>query len=400
MNKFEKQHYLSLMKRNISLAYIKTVFLSMLFFIPIWYSFETQFADISVLTVVYALTHIVCILLELPSGALADLIGRKKTIFLGLLIQGFSWFLLSQAKSLTWIWSGYIINAVSNALVSGSDTALHYDSLKELGKEKFYAKFSSNTGLVFRIGMIFSTFIGGLIIPYKLTYLMVAVSTTVAGLLTFFNTEPNIDSEKFSLESYIQQTKIGIKELFKNEYIKDFSIYYVAVGGITWYYIYFLAQVFASQVGFSPSEKGIIFSFVFIVGALTNIFIVRNKWFTREKVYILFPILMVLGYLPGFWATKTIAIICFFLARIAAVLRFSLLDQYANLEFDSKYRATAISALNMLVSIVFVVLSLLFSLIIGQYGSSLIMTILGILTLIFTVPPARVLLSKHRGSRE
>jgi len=184
MNKQQKQHYLSKMRLNIKLAYIKNCFLSLLFFMPIWYSYETQFADLSTLMTVYAVTHMVTIVLELPTGAMADLLGRKKTVLLGLLIAAISWLFISQAKSVTWLWYGYMINAVANALVSGSDSALHYDSLKELGKERSFAKFSSKAGLIFRVGMIISTLIGGQIFPYNLAYVLVGISTLIGAFLT------------------------------------------------------------------------------------------------------------------------------------------------------------------------------------------------------------------------
>jgi len=208
-----------------------------------------------------------------------------------------------------------------------------------------------------------------------------------------------IDTEHFTISNYIKQTKIGIKELFKNEYIKYFSIYYSIVGGFTWYFVYFLGQTFASYVGFDPGQKGVIFSAIFLIGALFNIYVVKSKWFTREKVYLLFPILMSLGFLPGFWANKFIAIACVFLVSLSSMLRFSLLNQYANLEFASKYRATAISTLNLLVSLVFVILSFSFSFIVDKYGAGLIMTILGVLTIFTTIPATTVLLKKHNGSR-
>lgn len=392
-------NYLEKMELNITLGYIKAGFLSLMFFIPIWYAFETQYANPALLGTIYAVAHLVTVVLELPTGALADLLGRKKTIFLGLLLTGLSWIYISQMRNVMWLWSGYFINAVGNALVSGADVALIFDSLKELGKDKKYAQYMSKAGLIFRSGMVVSTFLGGYfyILHQRLPYFLVGTGVVVAALLTIFNTEPKIDTEKFTLRLYIKQTKLGLKELTKNSYIRDFTIYYLFVGGISWYFIYFLGQSFATEIGFTVKERSWIFSGIYLLMAIFSYLLIRSKLLTRSRAYLMFPTIMILGLLPGFWMGKLLSVLCIFLVQFAGTNRFSILDQYANEEFESQYRATAISALNMGVSVVFSIISIAAGKIISLSGPGLVMTLIGILTIITTLPTTRVLLAKHNG---
>lgn len=387
------------MQRNISLAYFKAALHHLYFFVPIWYAFETQFVNPAILSVIYSMSHLITVVLELPTGALADLLGRKKTIFLGLILEGLSWVYLSQAQDASWLWTAYAFLGISAALVSGSDIALHYDSLKELEKERQYAKFKANIGLVIRSSTIVGTLLGGYLYSFntRLPYFLVGTSVLVAGLLTLFNTEPRVDTEKFSPESYKKQTIKGFREIFKNNYIRDFSVYYVFVAGITWYFLYFLDQAFATEIGFTAIERSWVFSSIYLVAAFVNILFVRSSWLTRKRVYILLPFLMVLGFVPGHWAGKTIAIFSLLFVQLAALARFSLLDQYANLEFDSKYRATAVSALNMSVSLFFVIAASLSGTLITEFGSGFVMTLMGILTLVTAVPIAWLLIVRHKS---
>ena len=78
---------------------------------PIWYAFERNFASPATLALIYGVTHLTNILLELPTGALADLLGRKIVVFLGLLIQGGGFILLSQTQTVSWIWIGCKLEA-------------------------------------------------------------------------------------------------------------------------------------------------------------------------------------------------------------------------------------------------------------------------------------------------
>ena len=373
-----------------------------MFFIPIWYAFETQYASPATIGAIYAVAHLLTVILELPTGALADLLGRKKTIFLGLILQGLSWIYISQVQNVMWLWTGYFINGVSVALISGADVALTFDSLKELKKEKEYAQFSSKIGIIFRSGLVVATFLGGYLysLHQRLPYLLVGFSTAIAGLLTIFNTEPNIDTEKFTLKSYIKQTQLGFKELTKNSYIRIFSIYYIFVGGISWYFIYYLGQSFATEIGFTAQERSWIFSGIFMVLAILSYVLMKSGKLTRDRAYLMFPLIMIVGLLPGFWMGKVLSAFCIFLIQFAGANRFSILDQYANQEFESKYKATAVSALNMGVSIVFSIISIIGGRIVNIYGPGLTMSLLGVLTIITTLPITRVLLSKRYAEQK
>lgn len=41
------------------------------------------------------------------------------------------------------------------------------------------------------------------------------------GVLTWLYQEPKINTEKFTLKNYLRQTKQGVKQLTKTDYIKE-----------------------------------------------------------------------------------------------------------------------------------------------------------------------------------
>jgi hypothetical protein len=236
--------------------------------------------------------------------------------------------------------------------------------------------------------MILAIFLGGYIYKFmpRMPYILAGLSRLVIVGLIFFNTEPKIDTEKFSFKSYIKQTKEGFKQLFKNEYIRDFSFFYILVGGITWYFLYFLTQAFATEIGFSAIERSWLFSAIYIVGEFLILYLLSNNLLKRRTVYLMFPMVMIVGFLPGAFVGKLGAIPILFLLQIISSARFSILNQYSNLEFESKYRATAISSLNMAVSIFFALISTISGVFIEEFGASVIMTALGIVTIVLVLP--------------
>jgi len=224
---------------------------------------------------------------------------------------------------------------------------------------------------------------------------MVGLATIAAGIVTFFAIEPKIDSEKFTLINYIKQTKIGFAQLWKTPYIRDFSLYYISIGGITWYYLYFLYNVFMTDAGFSPAVRGWLGGINSILVGIIAFSLIRFKMLTRVSTYVYFPIILCIGFFIAPLSYQWISAISIFLIYLAGITRYIFLDQYANQEFDSKYRATAISALSMAISLVYFLLSFIMNPILSRYGSQWVMFALGIITMVTAVPTVVILLKNH-----
>ena len=80
--------------------------------------------------------HVTSFLFEVPSGALADLAGRKNVMIWGRVLAAVSSVILLFSTDLWQFLIGFSISAVSYNLNSGSEEALVYDSMKMLGEEK------------------------------------------------------------------------------------------------------------------------------------------------------------------------------------------------------------------------------------------------------------------------
>lgn len=390
--------YTDKLKRNIVVFRFTMFFNSLLFFMPTWYAFETKFTSPETLAIIYAVTHLVSVFLELPTGALADMIGRKYTMFLGSLIRAVFFIYLSQMQNATWLWTGYIFLQIGSVFISGADTALFYDTLKELKEHERYSEYANKNELVYRIGLTLASFIGGYVflIHFRLPYILVGIATFLTAIATLFFTEPHIDSEKFTAANYIKQTKIGFKELWKTPYIRDLSLYYISVSGITWYYLYYLLNAYTTDVGFTPIARGWLSAINSILVAILGILIAKHKLFSRKTTFLFFPIALVVGFLSAPFFHVPFAAIAIFIIYLASIFRWTFLDKYTNAEFESKYRATAVSTLGMCVSLIYFAITFLLNPIFQEFGSSWVMFSLGVLTLFTTVPATSILLKNHK----
>ncbi len=100
---------------------------------------------------------------EIPTGYLADSIGRKKTIILGVILNIIANLLMFVAYG---FWPFAAITAIlslSFSCFSGTDDAIIYDSLREVGDEKSLLRISGKYLSAARVSKIFTPFIGALI---------------------------------------------------------------------------------------------------------------------------------------------------------------------------------------------------------------------------------------------
>lgn len=373
-------NYQQRLQLNQTLYYLYKVSFNFVFLYAIWYRFETQYLSVFALGVIYAVARFFITLLELPTGALADLLGRKYTLAVGMLIEGLSWVMLGAWPSANMVLLAYMINSVGTALSSGSDSALLFDSLKELKQEDAFTKVTSNANLLMRFSFIGSAIIGGYLYSYNqgLPYILTGMAMMGAGIIASFSQEPRLDSEKFTLVNYMRQTKAGIRELTKSPLIKLFSLFYIINGGITWYYVYFLHTVLFTETFATDITRGWMLGGTSLIGGLLIAAMARLVAATdHKKIVGIFFVTTLMSTLPALLFNQVVLVVAGVTLYSLAIARFSFLDQVANDYFDSKYRATALSALSMGVSLVFIIWSVAGGWILDRWNVPMLLTLMG-----------------------
>ncbi|MCH6254997.1 MFS transporter [Puniceicoccaceae bacterium K14] len=128
---------------NIRLFVAFRIFFNARYYYPIFtvlfLDFGLSIADFAILNAVWAAT---IVLLEVPSGALADTIGRKNLVLASAIIMVIEVGILCLApignKEVVFylFLLNRILSGTAEAAASGADEALAYDSLKEIGQEE------------------------------------------------------------------------------------------------------------------------------------------------------------------------------------------------------------------------------------------------------------------------
>ena len=116
--------------------------------------------------------HIASSCFEIPSGVVADVFGRKRTLALSKLVSVLSCLAMILSDNFGTVAFAIAFSALSYNLESGTIEALAYDSLKSVRQEKKYNRYASTEMMLYRITSSTATLCAGvaLWLGYKKAY--------------------------------------------------------------------------------------------------------------------------------------------------------------------------------------------------------------------------------------
>ena len=165
----------SALEGNVRRFLIFRLFFNARFYYPVftilYLDYGLTLEQFAILNMVWALT---IVLAEVPSGALADLIGRKRLLVFASVLMMAEMTLLAVVPigPSALLFMVFLINRVfsglAEAAASGADEALAYDSLKALGREDEWAAVLEKTTRVLSTGFFVTMITGALSYDHKI----------------------------------------------------------------------------------------------------------------------------------------------------------------------------------------------------------------------------------------
>lgn len=338
-----------------------------------------------------AIGEVICLLIgtvfELPSGVLADLIGRRLTVAIGLLLDGIGYILISQATNFTGYIIFFSICSIGNSFVSGAEEALLYDTLKEANKLDIYAKVKSIESLIYRSVLMASTVLGGYIYKIKvfLPHLITGITLLIGGLIYMFAKEPSIDSKKFTFKNYLSSVKLGFRETFKNTNTTITTIYYILIFCGSGLLMMYFELPYLNWQGLDAVTIGWIFGIIFFVRIFTMLLAPKiEKWIKYKKINFFLPFITGIFLLFSF-RNQIWGVIILIVENIILQYRYVFTQKTYNKKIESKYRASAISTANIFNNLLYIALvyGITKGLELGNVGYSF--NIIGILFLVAAI---------------
>lgn len=317
--------------------------------------FFTQWAGISLFQVQLLQSWFVflVVLLEIPTGAVADYFGRKHSMVLGAVFTALAALYYSQVKDFHLFLFAEFLFAMGMALMSGADEAWVYDHLKERGREKAEAvRVLGKARSWFLSGLMVSAPIGSwLAANYGLTAPMFwsTIPLILAALVGLTLPEPKNFEKQSEMKRYFQVIKDGVSYLVSHK-----SLLKLALEGIvlatTGYFVIWLYQPSLQSVGV-PIELFGWFNVILLIGQIivTNNFQGLGRWFKYQQYLLLNVSLSFIGFvLVSLWPSVLTISLLLLTAGGFGLTYFVYLTAQMHKLIPSNKRATVSSAISML----------------------------------------------------
>ena len=296
---------------------------------------------------------------EVPSGILGDRFSKKKIVLLGLVLLSITPLLTLSSILLMKdyvILGAFILEGVGNALLSGADDALFFESLRSEGKEESYGKIRGKLQLISALTLGIATFIGGGL--YSITrYLPYFIqSFTLIGSMIIIISIP--DNQKHAIEDLNQNGVSKFKELFSvfHRLLKSTKILFmfafttVIVSAIN--VVFALLPDYFSKIGFSTSTNGAMFMIYSIIGGIVATQAYKISKISVSKLIMLLSLILMISIIFQILPFNTTFIFSLLLLYIIIDILDPIIMEMLHLWVDDNSRATVISELSFSISLV------------------------------------------------
>ncbi|MDK2808568.1 MAG: hypothetical protein PWP24_1304 [Clostridiales bacterium] len=329
--------------------------------------------------------HVTSFFFEVPTGAMADLFGRKNMLLLGRILA-ISSSVLMLCSDQFWMFAlSFVLSAASYNLNSGSEEALVYDSMKQVKREEEYLSVNGRLNFIIEVSQGASSFVGGVLsdISFTLTYICQIVNDLLAFFCGTFFEEPLVHEKQdtISLKKHAQ----GAYQILRQQSnVRAILCYYPVVFSFQTL-TYFYGQQKFLDMGLSKTKIALI---MLVSGVICSVAALTAKPFYRifreKSGYLAAGIMGFCIFFFG-WEHLGIAVASFFALNFFNALLYPISSNALNEQIPSEQRATILSINSMFFSVAMIVLFPLSGFLGDVFGLNKIFHGLGVLLFFFAL---------------
>jgi MFS family permease len=351
--------------RNIALFYILSAIYNVWFVAGVWVFIWGRFMTNTQIGISDFITFSVGFLVEIPSGVMADMIGRKKAVLAGNILMTAGNFLIAISSSFLSITVWYLVWTVGYAFQSGATEALAYDTLRHQGLEDDWERVIATSTVISKAATLIAAALGGFLFTvwFRLPYFTLAsfgiIGVIAAVLLQEIHVRRPDSTQTFSL--YFQQIKDGVQTLGRRA-VFPIALMSLTVAGVSYMYNWgLLRPLTGERFGYTPDTYAYLLSVISLAGILALGFLPKlRKLFSVEKLlFLLGGVYAVVFFAMGFSHLWLIGGILMILQSILSTFVEILFSKYINAHTREEHRATTLSAVSLFIRLPYVVLTLL-----------------------------------------
>lgn len=342
------------LKKNIIALYLIKVSKWFTLVMPIIVLFYKEcgldLADIFILKSVYS---IAMVSLEIPTGYLADVWGRRNCLIAGCIFCFLGFTNYSISDTFTAFFLSEILLGFGQSLVSGADSALLYDTMLHYKKEDEYLKYEGRVTMVGNFSEAFAGIFSGLLAVYSLRlpfYVQSGIAfigIPAAVALTEHAAKTRIKNSFANIVQIIQYSLFTNKELCYN-------IMFSGVIGAATLTMAWFVQPLLIELDTPTSWFGIIWTILNLTVGISALYSDKlDQCLGSLRMYTLILFFIVGGYIAVAFNISYIGLVCLFFFYIVRGFATPILKGYINQITFSEMRATVLSIRNFIIRLMF-----------------------------------------------
>ena len=297
-------------------------------------------------------------LMEVPTGVLADRVGRKWSIFFSTFLLMSAEFIFIFAREFEWYLLIAVLTGSGFAFASGAVEALVYDSLPPEGREDAMKRAMGRVNSMGQVAFVIAPVIGAFIIADAAEEKFIpAIALTVVALfvglcVSLTLHEPMTDSAEKKANS-TALFRDGVSLLLHHRRLRRLAWIVIFTAPFTATLVTTLAPPYLVANEASPPLIALALSLGSLLAALTQHYAYKIEAWLGQQAAIALLILLpgILYWLLAWAAGPILTVFIVFLMYGMNDMKAPLFSAYQNDLIESKNRATVLSLINMFVSL-------------------------------------------------
>lgn len=365
----------SMLTRNIRFLYIYTFVAQLFFDRALWVIYlSDKGLSMSDVGIAEALMHLSVVIFEIPTGMIADMYGRKVSLFIGnVLSVGYGSFMLI-SDSLSLFGLALATLGVAMTFQSGAEEALAYDTLKEKGQEHQYTRIFGNFTALSLLSLSLAKLTGGWMaeINWDFVYGGIIASHLLALIPILLLHEPkrelSIPEHKRITAQWRSQFSTSLS-IWKDAKIIHIPVIFFIMVISSIVVLTFYGQEYFTRLGLSAPIIGAIFTLEGLIGVIMAKVAhrIERKWTFFTIVH--YGYALYLSFFLLFIITPVWAIVLSFLVLSQLVTLFEpIFSHFIQQHISSDIRSTFFSMISVAESFAIMILFPAFGVMIDTIG--------------------------------
>ncbi|OPJ57831.1 MFS transporter [Clostridium oryzae] len=336
------------LRKNVKVSYVYNFMMQMDITSAIWVLYLAyrgmSLVEIGIIESIY---HMTSLLFELPTGAIADIYGKKFSVVLGRVLSIVSCVLMIVSTNFWGFALAFVLTAAGNNLNSGAAEALIYDSLKALGEESKYKIIWGKLLAAMSIAQGIAVLLGGVLADKRFLYAYILGGVlqliTLLSALGFYEVPiaRKIDNRREG-NAVVQQLRTAVKVLRGRKFVL-YIILFSALMSSLQTTVFFYSQKYFSDMNYTKTVIAVICA----LGSLVEAFCSKYAYVFEEKMgmrkNLIFIASLNILALWGLGALRNLAVVFFIFTEITGGIACTIFSDYVNSKIPSENRATILS---------------------------------------------------------